>query len=132
VINHVTLPYINHNLDLIKELIENSEHEREEGLKQIEKLRKECNELRKQRSASTEEDIDDKEVQKLKAHLKTAYTEITILKKMIGQFSTTNVDQCANLGKEIISLQIQLDKQKTQNSKYERERSFSKTIGKIC
>jgi hypothetical protein len=87
--------------------------------------------LLKQRSASTEEDIDDKEVQKLKAHLKTAYTEITLLKKMIGQFSTTNVDQCANLGKEIISLQIQLDKQKTQNSKYERERSFSKTIGKI-
>jgi hypothetical protein len=127
-INHV-IPVPLTYLDLIKEMIESSEQDRQESLKQIERLRKECNDLRKLRN-NINDNIDDEDAQRLKEHLKTAYSEITMLKKAISQFSYQNVDQCANLGKEVISLQIQLDKQKTQNSKFERGRSFSRTVGK--
>ena len=50
---------------------------------------------------------------------------------MIGKISYENVNQWAQLGKEVISLQLKLDRQKSEINKQERERSFSRTIGKF-
>ena len=50
------------------------------------------------------------------------------LNKIIGKISSENVNQWAKLGKEVISLQLKLDRQTSEVSKQERGRSFSRTI----
>lgn len=119
-------------LGVVKQLIEYSETQREQGLKHIEKLRKEASDLRKLLSQKgiPEDAPTNKIIDSLKEQLVNANTEITTLKQSIRKFSSQNVDQWAKLGKEIISLQLQLDRHKTLKDKKERELSFTRTIGK--
>ncbi|CAI2371247.1 unnamed protein product [Moneuplotes crassus] len=109
-------------MEPIKHIIINYEIQREEGMKQVDKLKREVKSLKKLLSQSIKPDRKDSsgEIIRLKKELKRAY------------LSNQGVDQCAQLGKEIISLQLKLDKQKTLTDKYKRERSFSKTIEKVA
>lgn len=114
-------------------LIGKSEKQHEAGLKQIERLRKEGGDLRK---ILAKNDLSvnyksEKIIETLNNQLGDAFKEIVELKKTISRFTGQNIDQCAKLGKEIISLQIKLDRQQINSVKKERELSFSRTIGKF-
>ena len=119
------------SLENVKLLIGKSEKQHEAGLKQIERLRKEGGDLRKILSKN---DLSvnyksSKIIETLNNQLGDAFKEIVDLKKTISKFTAQNIDQWAKLGKEIISLQIKLDRQQISSVKKERELSFSRTIG---
>lgn len=82
-----------------------------------------------------EENLKSKNTKKqtvaiLTRKLYDAYDEIISLKQMFSKFSVQDINQCAEMGKQIISLQLQLDKHKSQNEMKNRESSFTRTIGK--
>lgn len=61
---------------------------------QINKLRKECNRLRKQASQKNgNSDESEKIIDDLRTKLYQSYNEIIALKQSIGKFSSQNVDQ---------------------------------------
>lgn len=91
---------------LVKQLIENSEKERDSLLSQIKKLRAESDSFRKTFKNSkshivlialdsdlTEVDTNKKIVTKLQNELQIAQGEILSLKKTITQFSSQDIDQ---------------------------------------
>ena len=78
-----------------------------------------------------ENDTTKKVISKLTKKLYESYDEIMVLKQTISDHSIKDVNQVAHLGKQVISLQLQVDKHKSQSEVRERERSFSRTIGKL-